>query len=67
MRVRWAVVIRLKDGVELLRKEFDAGDSAELARAFRHVAQTVMDDGALLSPAQLRIDVVKSEAEAETG
>jgi hypothetical protein len=61
--VRWAVVIRLKDGVELLRKEFDAREPGELARAFQQVAQTVMDDGALLSPAQLRIDVVKPDAD----
>lgn len=55
--MRCAVVITLKDGFELLRKEFESDDREELLRAFQHVAQAIMDDGALLSPSQLRIDV----------
>lgn len=61
--MRWAVVIRLKSGFQIFRRDFDATSQLELTQAFRLTLQAMMDDAAMLSPTEVRIDVVPANAD----
>ena len=55
--MRWAVVIRLKNGSELARYQFDGDDRAQLTSAFREVVHVMLDDVAWLGIGDTSIDV----------
>lgn len=64
--MRWAVVIRLKSGFQIFRREFDATSQLELTQAFRLTMQAMMDDAAMLSPTEVRLDVIAAGSDPPT-